>query len=74
MMTWITDVFASPGLNDQLIICRLALSMMHDDVIKWRHFPRYRFFVRGIHRWSPRTKASDADFLYFLWSAPEQMA
>ena len=22
----------------------------HDDVIKWIHFPRYRPFVRGIHR------------------------
>ena len=26
----------------------------HDDVIKWRHFPRYWPFVRGIHR-SPVT-------------------
>ena len=24
----------------------------HDDVIKWKHFPRYCPFVRGIH-WSP---------------------
>ena len=23
---------------------------LHDDVIKWRHFPRYWPFVRGIHR------------------------
>ena len=23
----------------------------HDKVIKWKHFPRYRPFVRGIHRW-----------------------
>ena len=23
----------------------------HDDVIKWRHFPRYWPFVRGIHRY-----------------------
>ena len=23
---------------------------LHDDVIKWRHFPRYWSFVRGIHR------------------------
>ena len=22
----------------------------HDDVIKWKYFPRYRPFVRGIHR------------------------
>ena len=37
----------------------------HDDVIKWKHFPRYWPFVRGIHR----TKASDVEFWCFLWSA-----
>ena len=25
---------------------------MHDEVIKWKHFPRYWPFVRGIHRLS----------------------
>ena len=25
-------------------------SMIHDDVIKWKHFPRNWPFVRGIHR------------------------
>ena len=25
-------------------------NLLHDDVIKWKHFPRYRPFVRGIHR------------------------
>ena len=24
--------------------------LFQDDVIKWKHFPRYRPFVRGIHR------------------------
>ena len=24
---------------------------LHDDVIKWKHFPRYWSFVRGIHQW-----------------------
>ena len=24
--------------------------LMHDDVIKWKHFPLYWPFVRGIHR------------------------
>ena len=24
---------------------------IHDDVIKWKNFPRYWPFVRGIHRW-----------------------
>ena len=39
--------------------------LYYDDVIKWKHFPRYWPFVRGIHRsrWIPRTKASDAE----LW-------
>ena len=27
-----------------------SIRMWHDDVIKWRHFPRYWPFVRGIHR------------------------
>ena len=48
-------------------------SYVHDDVIKWKHFPRHWPFVRGIHRsWSiPRTMASDAELWCFLWSAPE---
>ena len=48
-------------------------SMMHDDVFKWKHFPRYWPSVRGIHRSPgiPRTKASDAELWCFLWSAPE---
>ena len=40
---------------------------IHDDVIKWKHFPRYWPFVRGIY---PRTTASDAELWCFLWSAP----
>ena len=24
---------------------------LHDDVIKWKHFPRYWPFVRGSHQW-----------------------
>ena len=45
--------------------------------IWWRHqmeaFSAYWPFVRGIHRsrWIPRTKASDAELWWFLWSAPE---
>ena len=26
------------------------VDQIHDDVIKWKHFPRYWPFVRGIHR------------------------
>ena len=28
----------------------LNIEMLHDDVIKWKHFPRYWPFVWGIHR------------------------
>ena len=28
-----------------------SCSADHDDVIKWKHFPRYWTFVRGINRW-----------------------
>ena len=44
---------------------------IHGDVITWKHFPRYWSFVWGINRWSPFTKASDAELWYFPWSAPE---
>ena len=37
------DVLASRISN----VCK-----WHDDVIRWKHFPRYWPFVRGIH-WSP---------------------
>ena len=47
--------------------------LRHDDVIKWKHFPRNWPFVRGIHRsrWIPHTKASDAELWCFLWPASE---
>ena len=33
------------------LICRMLYNCMcHDDVIKWKHFPRNWPFVRGIHR------------------------
>ena len=52
----------------------LGTNAIHDDVIKWKHFPRYWPFVRGIHRsrWIPSTKASDAELWCFLWSAPDK--
>ena len=45
--------------------------VIHDDVIKWKYFPRYWPFVKEIHR-SP-AEASDAELWCFLWSAPAQM-
>ena len=34
----------------QAIIQNKRVFPSHDDVIKWKHFPRYWPFVRGIHR------------------------
>ena len=41
----------SPGSVTRILVT-------HDDVIKWKHFPRNWPFVWGIHwdRWIPRTK------------------
>ena len=33
-----------------MAVYQLNLEIFHDDVIKWKHFPRYWPFVRGIHR------------------------
>ena len=36
--------------------------MWHDDVIKWKHFPRYWTVMRGVHRWPtqrPVTRSFD---------------
>ena len=36
---------------DSLILSQQDITQcFHDDVIKWKHFPRYCPFVRGIHR------------------------
>ena len=45
----------------------LEVTFIHDDVIKWKHFPRNWPFVQGIHRsrWIPHTKASDAELWCF---------
>ena len=38
-------------LGSEAVVRRLAnATQVHDDVIKWKHFPRYWPFVRGIHR------------------------
>ena len=66
---------AEVGLNWTifLVVWPWNLTDDHDDVIKWKHFPRNWPFVRGIHRsrWIPHTKASDAELWCFLWFASE---
>ena len=52
---------------------RVVPFYQHDDVIKWKHFFRVTGPLCGEftgHRWIPLTKASDAEFWCFLWSAP----
>ena len=46
----------------------------HDDVTKWKHFPRYWPFVRGIHR-SPVTSPHEGEWhgalvfcLIYIWT------
>ena len=46
----------------------------HNDVFKWKHFPLYWPFVKGIpgHRWIPLIEAGDAELWYFIWAEPKQ--
>ena len=37
------------GIDNRCFV-QYRLDLLHDDVIKWKHFPRYWPFVRGIHR------------------------
>ena len=49
---------SAPGPSDtcwtprEICVCMTFIFMHHDDVIKWKHFPRYWPFVRRIH-WPP---------------------
>ena len=50
-----TDKTESPSTDKILMLvgtCSTCISVtqFHDNVIKWKHFPRYWPFVRGIHR------------------------
>ena len=38
--------------KDTSLYCEACMEGLRDHVIKWKHFPRYCPFVRGIH-WSP---------------------
>ena len=54
-----SKTFLYHGLSEQNIKCSVTMTgtgvrwdyeFTHDDVMKWKHFPRYWPFVRGIHR------------------------
>ena len=54
---------------DQVIVSPVLTFSRHDDVIKWKHFPRYWPFVRGLHRYpvnSPH-KGQWREALMFSW-------
>ena len=50
LMNW-SSVCAGKLQDRQPDTCEVRLRNNYDDVIKWKHFPRYWQFVRGIHRW-----------------------
>ena len=43
------NIFLNKFCSEYLVIV-VVIALAHDDVIKWKHFPRYWPFVRGIHR------------------------
>ena len=54
-LTYITSLnILRPGKGtsfaDSIVKCVIMIKVFHDDVIKWKHIPRYWPFVRGIHR------------------------
>ena len=44
------EIAISPEWTTRLTWKEYDLNWLHDDVIKWKHFPRYWQFVRRIHR------------------------
>ena len=46
----ITETACNNRWSDFLVCDDLRRFTCHDDVIKWKHFPRYWPFVQGIHR------------------------
>ena len=52
---WINETIVRLVIWDAMVLIMTPLSLLsyvcHDDVIKWKHFPRNWPFVRGIH-WS----------------------
>ena len=77
IFTKATPYLASSVMVSYVVSFERIWVKIHDDVIKWKHFPRYWPFVREIHRspvnlrWISHTKASDAELWCFIWSASE---
>ena len=65
--------FSCISLPWKLVHSVSVLCHYHDDIIKWKHFPRYWPFVRGIHRLpvnsSPKGQWRGAlMFFIFTWT------
>ena len=43
--------FVTSWISNEGFENKRTVQECHDDVIKWKHFPRHWPFVRGIHRW-----------------------
>ena len=50
VLLWLYCQFFFYDYFISLWVAVLALGQSHNDVIKWKHFPHYWPFVRGIHR------------------------
>ena len=50
MFTWMLKISTPKFVFDIHTFEITTTSPEHDDVIKWKHFPHYWPFVRGIHR------------------------
>ena len=53
------------------------LPPFHDDVIKWKHFPRYWPFVRGIHRApvnSPHKGQLRGALMFFIYALNKRLS
>ena len=46
----VRESIGNSWISQKESVIQKAFSSQHDDVIKWKHFPRYWPFVRGIHR------------------------
>ena len=59
LLDFILDVFSGWNCLGGSLFIQYSISLeythdfcaLHDDVFKWKRFPRYWPFVRGIHRW-----------------------
>ena len=59
------DIHCAPHRVKRFTWFMYILFINYDDVIKWKHFPRYWSFVRGIHR-SPAQRPVPRSFDVFF--------